>query len=85
MIGQLGKYVEHENGRSPGYTSRLNGSDILQEAISVIAKINKLVPVTNVILECDKEHTKVQQIYEQYGFRALQEENSLIMYLLKTI
>jgi hypothetical protein len=80
MIGHLGKYVDEPDG----YVSCLSGPEILSAAVGVVAEINEMVPVTNIVLECDIENKKVQKIYTDYGFDYLQNNGELNMYLMKT-
>lgn len=77
LIGQLGKYVDEDNVESVyGATS---ATEILDKAFEIIYQVKERITCNCVLVEC-KNEPKVRKIYEDYGFRELQEDDGLIQY-----
>lgn len=82
LIGQLGKYLEKaDDGRE--IASELTSKELLDDAVSIIAKSSEYIVCRNIIIEC-KPIAKIQEIYRDYGFTELQFDGELHTMYLKT-
>lgn len=79
LIGQLGKRIECNNDSIDA--SELTAEDLLNDAMSIIARSSDYIISRNVIIEC-KPIEKIKSIYENYGFTDLQYDEQEALHTL---
>lgn len=89
LIGQLAKYIDDKKG----FVGKTNFFELLDLACEIIDQINLLIPNRCILAECKKssledseeivnKRNKLHQLYLDYGFIALQENDDYIQYVL---
>lgn len=78
LIGQLGKHIETLPDGSYKKAA-ISVVEILNYAFEIIEESNELIPCRCVLIECSSE-PKVQQLYKDYGFKFLQQDENLFQY-----
>jgi hypothetical protein len=68
LIGHLGKNQSRE------YVSKITSGEILDAAFEIISRSKELITFNCVLVEC-KNHPKLLEIYERYGFKYLQKDD----------
>lgn len=74
LIGQLGKYIDEK-----GLCGEISALEMLNRAFEVIYQVKERITCNCVLIEC-KEEPKIRKIYEDYGFKELQQADGLIQY-----
>lgn len=79
LIGQLGKYIDIEHN----LFGNISGTEMLDEAFSIIEQVSEKIVCTCVMLECENaNNAKLHQFYQDYGFEALQKRENYIQYIM---
>jgi len=79
LIGQLGKHIEEMPDGSWNIAS-VHLTEILDYAFEIIEESSALIPCRCVLIECDQERTKLHQLYKNYGFKLLQQDDNLLQF-----
>ena len=66
-----------------GRESLLTGDQILNCAFEVVRQADKIIAARNVFLECDIHRVRLQELYEDYGFRELQRNERFVQLFCK--
>jgi hypothetical protein len=76
LIGHLGKHISDER------RSQITSIEILNAAFEIIATAKELITFNCVLVEC-KKNENLLKIYENYGFRHLQDDDGLTQLIKK--
>lgn len=87
LIGQLGKYIDEDEKT----ISSLSANQLLDEAFELIGEVNERIATRVVILECRRsletdakemveKRQNLHKLYQDYGFKVLQERKDLTQY-----
>lgn len=78
LIGQLGKYIDDQNKKY----GHVTGTELLDEAFSIIYQVSKKIVCTCIMLECEEaDNLRLHQFYQDYGFYPLQKRAQYIQYI----
>jgi len=79
LIGQLGKYIDDDN-MIYGDTC---ADDLIYYAVQIIKEINELVPCRYILLECEKNRTRLRDLYTSLGFSQIGGDSDYIQLVKK--